>query len=97
MTGIDQELGNVQQSELRGQVERGVAIVCGVGVPELFGVVLDDAGQQGEIFEVDGTTDACGGIDPDLCKWCMAQDKVRSKVGRQTCILDQISSLTCFY
>lgn len=45
-------------------MERGVAIVCEVGVLQALGVVLDDAFEEGEVFEVDGSADADGDVDP---------------------------------
>lgn len=45
-------------------MERGVAIVCKVWVLQAPGVVLDDAFEEGEVFELDGSADADGDVNP---------------------------------
>lgn len=45
-------------------MQRRVAIVGVVRVPEALGVVPDDAFEEGEVFEVDGAADADGDVDP---------------------------------
>lgn len=47
-------------------MQRGVAIVGIVRVPEALGVVLDDAFEEGEVFEVDGSADADGDVNPPV-------------------------------
>ena len=56
--------GYVQEAQLRGEVERGVALVCEVWVLEVLGVVLDDALEEGEVLETDGSADADGDVNP---------------------------------
>lgn len=56
--------GYIQQPQLRSEVKRGVAIVREVGVLQALGVVLDDAFEEGEVFEVDGSTNADGDVNP---------------------------------
>lgn len=63
MPGVYEELGNIQQPELRGEVKRGVTVVCEVGILQALEVVLDDAFEEGEIFEADGSTDADGDVN----------------------------------
>lgn len=45
-------------------MKRGGAIVREVWVLQALGVVLDDAFEEGEILEVDGSTDADGDVNP---------------------------------
>ena len=45
-------------------MERGVAVVGEVWVLQAFGVVLDYAFEEGEVFEVDGAADADGDVNP---------------------------------
>lgn len=45
-------------------MERGVAVVCEVGVLQALGVVLDDAFEEGEVFEADSSAYANGNVDP---------------------------------
>ena len=54
----------MHQVQLCGQVERGVAVVGEVGVLEALGVIFDDAFEEGEVFEVDGSADADGDVNP---------------------------------
>ena len=61
---LDFAHGYVHQAQLRGQVERRVAVVGEVGVLEAPGIVLDDAFEEGEVFEVDGSADADGDVSP---------------------------------
>ena len=56
--------GDVQQPQLRGQMERRVAIVRKVRVLHALGVVFDDAFEEGEVSEVDGSADADGDVNP---------------------------------
>ena len=56
--------GYVQQAQLRGEVERGVALVCEIWVLQALGVVLDDAFEEGEVLETDGSADADGDVNP---------------------------------
>lgn len=60
----DSTHGYVQEAQLRGEVERGVALVCEVRVLEVLGVVLDDAFEEGEVLEADGSADADGDVNP---------------------------------
>lgn len=64
MASVYEELGDIEQAQSCGQMERCVAIVCKVGVLDVLRVVFDDALEEGEVFEVDGTSDAGGDIDP---------------------------------
>lgn len=57
--------GYIQQIKLCSQVERGVAIVGEVWVLQALGVVLDDAFEEGEVFEVDGSADTDGDVNPE--------------------------------
>ena len=56
--------GYVQKAQLRGEVERGVALVCEIWVLQALGVVLDDAFEEAEILETDGSADADGDVNP---------------------------------
>ena len=56
--------GYVQEAQLRGEVERGVALVCEIWVLQALGVVLDDAFEEGEVLETDGSADAYGDVNP---------------------------------
>lgn len=56
-------------------MQRGVAVVCVVWVLELSGVVLDNAFEEAKVLEVDGSADACGGVNPRVCKFCGAGGK----------------------
>lgn len=56
--------GYVRQAQLCGEVKRGGAIVREVWVLQALGVVFDDAFEEGEILEVDGSTDADGDVNP---------------------------------
>ncbi len=47
-------------------MERGVAVVCEIRVLQALGVVLDDAFEEGEVFEVDGSADADGDVNPPV-------------------------------
>lgn len=55
---------NIQVSELRCEMQGGVAMILDVGVPQIVGVVLDDAFEEGEIAEVDGASDSVGRVNP---------------------------------
>ncbi len=61
--GVD-TYGDLEQAELGGEVKRGVAIIAEVGVLQALGVVLDDALDEGEVVEVDGSAEAGGDVDP---------------------------------
>jgi len=56
--------GNLEQAELGGEMERGVAIVAKVWVLHALGVVFNDALHEGEVVEVDGSAEAGGDVDP---------------------------------
>ena len=58
--------GYMHQAQLRGQVQRGVTVVGKVGVLEALRVVLDDAFEEGEVFEVDGSADTDGDVNPPI-------------------------------
>jgi len=45
-------------------MERSVALVCEVWILKVAGVVLDDALDEGEVVEVDGTAEADRDVDP---------------------------------
>ena len=60
----DSTHGYVQEAQLRGEVERGVALVCEVWVLQVLGVVLDDAFEEGEVLKTDGSADADGDVNP---------------------------------
>ena len=45
-------------------MERGVAAVGEVRVPDALGVVLDDAFEKGKVFKMDGPTEADGNVNP---------------------------------
>lgn len=51
--------------QLCSEVERGVAIVCEVGVLQVFWVVLDNSFEQGKVSEMDSPADAEGDVNPD--------------------------------
>lgn len=53
-----------QASEPCGEVERSVALVCEIWVLEVAGVILDDALDEREVVQVDGTAEAERGVDP---------------------------------
>lgn len=55
-------------------MKRGVTIVCEVGILQVLGVVLDDAFEEGEIFEADGSTDADGDVNPAMLLGSRAGD-----------------------
>ena len=56
----------LKQAELCGKVERGIGFIGIVRVLEVVGIVLDDAAEEREIVEVDGTADADGDADPEV-------------------------------
>ena len=43
--------GYIQEPQLRSEVKRGVTIVRKIWVLQALGVVLDDAFEEGEVFE----------------------------------------------
>ena len=45
-------------------MERGVALVCEIWVLQALGIVLDDAFEEGEVLETDGSADADGDVYP---------------------------------
>ena len=55
--------GDLEQAELGGEVEGGVAVVGEVGGLEGARVVFDDSFEEEEVVEVDGATEATGGVD----------------------------------
>ena len=50
MEGGKATYGNLQQAELSGEVQRGIAIVVIIGILNTAWVVLDDALEQYEIL-----------------------------------------------
>ena len=56
--------GYVQQAQLRGEVERGVALVREIWVLQALGVVLDDAFEESEVLETNGSADADRDVNP---------------------------------
>lgn len=49
-------------------MKRGVAIVAEIGVLQALRVVFDDAFDEGEVVEMDGSAEADGDVDPEACQ-----------------------------
>ena len=49
-------------------MERGIAIVCEVGVLQGFWVVLDYPFEECKVFEMDSPADAKGDVNPEQCQ-----------------------------
>ena len=47
-------------------MERRVAVIGGIGVAEILGIVFDYSFEESKIGKVYGTADACWGIDPEM-------------------------------
>ena len=58
----------IEQTQLCGEVERGVAIVRKIGILEAFGVVLDDAFEEAQVLEVDRPANASRNVNPVGCE-----------------------------
>lgn len=58
--------GDLEQAELGGEMKGGVAMVAEVGALQALGVVLDNALDEGEVVEVEGSAEAGGDVDHGL-------------------------------
>lgn len=65
VAGGDEVLDEVEEAELGGEVEGGVAFVGEVGVLQALRVVLDDAFDEDEVVQVGGAAEADADVDPD--------------------------------
>lgn len=65
VAGINEECDDFVEAERGGQVQAGVGFVVEVGVVEARGVVLDDALDEDEVVQVDGSAEADADVDPD--------------------------------
>jgi hypothetical protein len=50
----------------RSQMQRGVALVTEVGVPDVRGVVAYDALDEGNVVEEDGAPEAARDVNPEV-------------------------------
>ena len=55
----------LDKTQLCCEVERGIAIVCEVGVLQVVGIVLDYPFEEGKVFEMDSPADAKGDVNPE--------------------------------
>ena len=65
VAGGDEVLDEVEEAELGGEVEGGVAFVGEVRVLQALRVVFDDAFDEDEVVQVDGAAEADADVDPD--------------------------------
>lgn len=58
--------GDLRESILRREVERGIALVLEVWVPQVVRIVAHDALYEGEVVEEDGAAEPSRHVDPGL-------------------------------
>ena len=56
--------GDIVETELRGKMEGGVAVVREIWGSEVLGVISYDSFEEGEVVEVDGAADTGWWINP---------------------------------